>query len=67
MDVGRTGVENWKLYYTAANQLFKNVKTTRFWVPKYKSKSSRTMKQANKRSHPACETRLPDGSRELLK
>lgn len=35
MDVGRTGVENWKPYYTAANQLFKNVKTTRFCVPKY--------------------------------
>lgn len=26
MNVGRTDVENWNLYYTAANQLFKNVK-----------------------------------------
>lgn len=67
MKVGRTDVENWNLYYTAANQLFKNVKPLDSAFQNTLSKSSLTMKQANKPGHPACEIRLPDGSHELLK
>lgn len=67
MNVGRTDVENWNLYYTAANQLFKNGKPLDSVFQNTLSKSSRTMKQTNKPSHPVCETRLPDGPHELLK